>query len=89
MRTRAQRLAEYGKRMEAKAGYLSMFECADCGTRERLQMDHREDTTKLFNPADVSHRSWRALWTEWAKCDVRCVSCHARRHILARMRTAA
>jgi hypothetical protein len=54
--------------------------CVDCGTHEgRLDFDHRPDTVKLFNPARLD-RGRKALEAEIAKCDVRCVSCHMRRH---------
>lgn len=84
-RTRQERERQYRLRKEALSGYLSTQRCADCGSEQRLQLDHRDDTTKLFNPSDVGHRAWTSLWDEWAKCDVRCVSCHARRHIYARV----
>jgi Zn finger protein HypA/HybF involved in hydrogenase expression len=58
--------------------------CVDCGTREgRLDLDHRPNTVKLFNLASPS-RSLRAIVAEIEKCDVRCASCHTRRHRLAR-----
>jgi hypothetical protein len=54
--------------------------CVDCGTREgRLDFDHRPGTVKLFNPTQLN-RGREILEIEIAKCDVRCVSCHARRH---------
>lgn len=86
MRNEEQKTLEYRRRRQAKVGYLAMFHCRDCGTTEHLELDHRDDTVKLFNPADVSQRSWQSLWNEWAKCDVRCKACHARRHILKRHR---
>jgi hypothetical protein len=54
--------------------------CVDCGSQENLHLDHRDDETKLFDPADVSNRSWLALFAEWDKCDVRCAYCHIKRH---------
>lgn len=73
------------ERVEALNAYkVSLGGCVDCGTTENLQLDHRDGTIKLFNPADVSNRPWPSLFTEWSKCDVRCASCHTRRHVLQR-----
>lgn len=58
--------------------------CIDCGTREgRLDFDHRPGTTKLFNLAHPRCSQERLL-AEVAKCDVRCIRCHARRHGIER-----
>lgn len=58
--------------------------CTDCGTQEgRLDFDHREGEEKLFELAHSKNRSWQTIMAEAAKCDVRCVSCHTRRHALA------
>jgi hypothetical protein len=63
--------------------------CADCGTDEgRLDLDHRDGEVKLFNPSQQKSLSPRFL-AEVAKCDVRCISCHARRHMVARNRARA
>jgi hypothetical protein len=57
--------------------------CIDCGTREgRLDFDHRPGEEKLFNVSRFLG-AWEKVEAEIAKCDVRCVSCHARRHALA------
>ena len=54
--------------------------CIDCGTREgRLDFDHRPGTIRLFNLAHP-RCSWARLLAELEKCDVRCASCHTRRH---------
>ena len=54
--------------------------CVDCGTRDgRLNFDHRPSEIKSFNLAHP-RCSVKRLLLEVAKCDVRCVACHARRH---------
>jgi hypothetical protein len=58
--------------------------CVDCGaTSGRLDFDHRDGETKLFNLAHPRCSNAR-LMAEVAKCDVRCVACHARRHGVVR-----
>lgn len=58
--------------------------CVDCGTTEgRLDLDHRPGETKLFD-LSKARVSWDRLHAELAKCDVRCIACHARRHGVAR-----
>lgn len=48
--------------------------CIDCGSDERLEVDHRDYSQK------INHKVWS--WSqsrrdaELAKCDVRCNSCH-------------
>ncbi len=55
--------------------------CVDCGTTERLEFDHVRGTKKK----DISGiRTWKALEEELPKCEVRCSSCHARRHNLGK-----
>lgn len=69
------------ERRDALRAYkLSLGGCVDCGSLDGLHFDHRDDEVKLFNPADVSTRSWTVLFDEWAKCDVRCAACHTKRH---------
>lgn len=83
-RTRARR-AERSAWLE---GYRRAQGCVDCGTREgQLDLDHRDDMLKLFNPADGASRptSWERLKAEVAKCDVRCARCHAKRHAAAKV----
>lgn len=59
-----------------------MLGCIDCGDSADpglLHFDHRPGTTKLFNPADTKG-TYLDLLAEIEKCDVRCGSCHRRRH---------
>lgn len=59
--------------------------CVDCGYDEnpaKLHFDHRPGSTKEFDPARGVSYSWVRLVAEINKCDVRCASCHSRRHHL-------
>jgi hypothetical protein len=63
-------------------GYKLVFGCVDCGYATdpaRLHLDHRPGTEKLFEPS-ACDRPLSVLLTEWAKCEVRCGSCHRKRH---------
>lgn len=63
-------------------GYKLVFGCVDCGYSDdpnRLHFDHRPGTEKCFNPSEYGLRLER-LVAEWAKCEVRCISCHIKRH---------
>lgn len=58
--------------------------CIDCGTKEgKLDFDHRPGEIKLFEPSRGIGTSMAKLKAEIAKCDVRCSSCHNRRHAAA------
>lgn len=58
--------------------------CADCGSTERLELDHDNKATK------IDHKIWS--WSqdrqdaETAKCTVRCHNCHTKRHAQERMK---
>jgi len=55
--------------------------CIDCGTKDgRLDFDHIDPSTKSFNLACSHGWSWGRILGEVAKCEVRCASCHTRRH---------
>jgi len=60
--------------------YFASHPCVDCGESDPvvLEFDHLEE--KSFNIAKgLRDRSWEALVTEIAKCDVVCANCHRRR----------
>lgn len=64
-------------RAKRRAEWLAGKSCVDCGSIERLEIDHVDPTRK------VSHKLWS--WTqarreaELAKCVVRCAECHRER----------
>lgn len=52
--------------------------CVDCGSTDRLELDHRDPSMKktsvIWSWAEVRRQE------EIAKCDVRCYDCHRERH---------
>ena len=62
--------------------YLRLHPCVDCGCDDVvvLQFDHVRGK-KLTKVADLVGRGcWAKVLLEIKKCDVRCASCHVRRH---------
>jgi len=53
--------------------------CAKCGSRENLQIDHKEPKLK------ISHRIWswskERLEAELAKCQILCQKCHIEKSV--------
>ena len=87
-RTRLKRNAQIAQIKAEQRAKLAAIKaecgCADCGTRaEPLDFDHRPNEVKLFAVSAHLGGSWDRLMAEVAKCDVRCRSCHTRRHALA------
>lgn len=74
---RANRLVYEKKRKiidEAKAK-----PCMDCGHNYAtvcMDLDHRDPSTKKFNPSQFLSHSYADLISEIAKCDVVCANCH-------------
>ncbi len=50
--------------------------CVECGSRTRLEFDHRDPELKVDNVSRLCCRSWSVIQTEIDKCDVRCRPCH-------------
>lgn len=62
--------------------YLRDHPCIDCGESDIrvLEFDHRDASTKSMAVGQmIGRRSWSAIRTEIAKCDVRCANCHRKR----------
>ena len=56
--------------------------CVDCSTVEGLrEFDHVGP--KLFDISNAVNRSWAVLVEELSRCEVRCRTCHVRRHARA------
>lgn len=61
--------------------YLEDHPCIDCGESNPvvLDFDHRDSNNKRENISSLvrSHRcSWKTIYEEILKCDVRCANCH-------------
>lgn len=85
-RTRARERSR--RHVESRRRFLAAVKttagCVDCGTRDgRLDFDHRPGTVREFM-LGRPRASWARIIAELEKCDVRCVSCHARRHGIER-----
>jgi hypothetical protein len=77
--------ARAAERREALGAYKRQRGCADCGMVEgELHFDHRPGTEKRFSIAVAMSYSWDAIWAEVAKCEIRCNSCHGKRHAAVR-----
>lgn len=51
--------------------------CEVCGSKENLEFDHRERTTKIFNLSGCHlDKSWDKIIQELEKCDLLCSDCH-------------
>lgn len=53
--------------------------CVDCGEDNPvvLSFDHRDRSKKAGTIGNMMKLSWPAIAAEIAKCDVRCMNCHA------------
>ena len=70
-------MAERRKRRRQDLIALKGGKCQVCGSDERLEFDHRDRTTKLFNLSGCYlDRAWDTILTELAKCDLLCFTCH-------------
>lgn len=71
---------EYQRRWVAarRAAYFADKTCVDCDGIDRLELDHVDAKTKLYNPASLWSMSDKnpKKQAELNKCVVRCYSCH-------------
>ena len=68
--------ARYRRIMDEIIQYLG-GKCSRCDSKERLQTDHKDRTTKLFNiSTGIQNVSKKKLWEEIEKCQLLCKSCH-------------
>ena len=86
-RVRLRHQVYLARNMALLVEYLLDHPCVDCGHADpvTLLFDHVRGT-KSRNIAQMIRDgvTWRRLEEEIAKCDVRCVNCHLRRHAVAR-----
>lgn len=50
--------------------------CAKCGSRDGLEVDHIDPSTKGMSPAGIWARKEESRVAELAKCQVLCYTCH-------------
>lgn len=50
--------------------------CKQCGSSDRLEVDHIDPTTKEYNPSHIWSRNPDVRRKELAKCQVLCYECH-------------
>lgn len=63
--------ARRAKAVEALGG-----SCVKCGGDDRLEFDHIDPTLKSYSVSRLWSRSWTAIWSEVAKCQLLCFTCH-------------
>lgn len=61
--------------------------CENCGSTDRLEVDHVERSSKTMSPASIWTRRADVRAAELAKCQVLCYSCHLAKTV-AENRTA-
>lgn len=57
--------------------------CALCGSRDSLEVDHIDPSTKAINPTGIWSRNASVRADELAKCQVLCGVCHKEKTRLA------
>lgn len=50
--------------------------CRSCGAHENLEIDHIDESTKLFQPSTLWSKRSEVRESELAKCQVLCETCH-------------
>jgi hypothetical protein len=60
---------------------LESSACVDCSNSDPLvlEFDHRDNSGKLYNIAEMHRLSVSKIKEEIAKCEVRCANCHKKR----------
>lgn len=53
--------------------------CVDCGSSNKLEVDHINPTTKSTNPTNLWSRRKEIRDAELVKCTVRCYDCHEKK----------
>jgi hypothetical protein len=63
--------------------FLSTKSCVDCGEKDPivLEFDHSglEQKFKIIARMLSGHYSWKSVYREIQKCEVRCANCHRRK----------
>ncbi len=59
-------------------------ECVECGSKEKLEIDHIDNSTKSFTIAKGWSLSEKRFISELDKCQLLCRSCHIEKTIFER-----
>lgn len=79
---RVAREAQVNRNKKYVAEYLGSHHCTDCGVEADLEFDHREPSSKRGEVSTLVTKGYSlaSVIAEVAKCDVRCRTCHLKRH---------
>jgi len=71
------------KRIERRgiAKYILGGCCKKCGSTKRLEFDHIDPSTKLFNISECGGRTMESFLDEVNKCQLLCHPCHIEKSI--------
>jgi 5-methylcytosine-specific restriction endonuclease McrA len=61
--------------------------CVKCGSTSSLEVDHKDQGNKTFNPRDIWSRSEEVRKRELKNCQVMCESCHEKKTALQNSKT--
>src|SRR5574343_493641 len=50
--------------------------CEKCGSKEKLELDHIDPSTKIFNISSKIHHRFIKIVSELQKCQLLCQKCH-------------
>jgi hypothetical protein len=54
--------------------------CVSCGSKEELEIHHKDPETKSFDIGSKISKPWAEVLSEAAKCELRCSPCHREEH---------
>lgn len=71
------------KRIERRgvAKYLLGGKCVGCGSKKRLEFDHIDPSTKMFNISESAGRTMESFLEEVDKCQLLCHPCHVEKSV--------
>lgn len=74
----SRQLAQYYRRRQEFIELLGGV-CVDCGTKENLEFDHDDRSSKSFSVSKSYSKNYEALKIEILKCKLRCKLCHTKK----------
>lgn len=73
-------MKQYSAKRKAKVLELLGGKCNICESVIDLEVDHTDESNKLFTLASGWHHSWTKILEEIKKCQLLCKSCHKQKH---------